>query len=242
MLSPTGSGTQPVLSAPSLLPGMRLLTRDSMSRDFSACASFSIFSISSIFPASIPLVLQEEHGRHLGMDSSVLPRTKCHLANSTQDRSAQALGCYAVLVLLPACTRGCLSTTSCRMRWQSPPVLGRGEDRAWHIPPDAPRTNPGELMLGEAVGERGMKDGAMEVWQQTAHGRRLPCSTRAPPSTASTPANPSQPLCGDGACISGQQQAGKGVLARQAAKKTSGKGSRLSWTQSLHPSGCSAWG
>lgn len=242
MLSPAGSGTQPVLSAPSLLPGMRLLTRDSMSRDFSACASFSIFSISSIFPASIPLVLQEEHGRHLGMDSSVLPRTKCHPSDSTQDRSAQALGCYAVLVLLPACTRGCLSTTSCRMRWQSPPVLGRGEDRAWHIPPDAPRTNPGELMLGEAVGERGMKDGAMEVWQQTAHGRRLPCSTRAPPSTASTPANPSQPLCGDGACISGQQQAGKGVLARQAAKKTSSKGSRLSWTQSLHPSGCSAWG
>lgn len=111
----------------------------------------------------------------------------------------------------PACTRGW-------MRWQSPPVLGRGENRAWHIPPDAPRPNPGELMLGEAVGERGMKDGAMEVWQQTAHGRRLPCSTRAPPSTASTP-TASKPLCGDGACTSGQQQAGKGILPRQAAKK-----------------------
>lgn len=216
MLSPAGSGTQPVLSAPSLLPGMCLLTRDSMSRDFSACASFSIFSISSIFPASIPLVLQEEHGRHLGMDSSVLPRTKCHPSDSTQDRSAQALGCYAVRVLVPCLHQGLAQHNQLLDAVAKPPLC---LDRAWHILPDTPRTNPGELMLGEAVGERGMKDGAMEVWQQTAHGRRLPCSTRAPPSTASTPANPSQPLCGDGSCTSGQQQAGKGILAHQAAKK-----------------------
>lgn len=49
---------------PSLFSGVHLLTRDSMSRDFSACASFSIFSISSIFPASIPLALQDKHSCH----------------------------------------------------------------------------------------------------------------------------------------------------------------------------------
>lgn len=143
MLSPTGSGTQPVLSAPSLLPGMRLLTRDSMSRDFSACASFSIFSISSIFPASIPLVLQEEHGRHLGMDSSVLPRTKCHPSDSTQDRSAQALGCYAVRVLLPCLHRGLSQHDQLLDAVAKPPYAwtGRGQGLAHSTrhPKDQPR-------------------------------------------------------------------------------------------------------
>lgn len=37
------------------------LTRDSINRDFSSCASFSSFSISSIFPVSTPLALQNSH-------------------------------------------------------------------------------------------------------------------------------------------------------------------------------------
>lgn len=59
-----------------------LLTRDSISRDFSACASFSIFSISSIFPASMPLALQEScschpSGKELELAGSVASRAGC---------------------------------------------------------------------------------------------------------------------------------------------------------------------
>lgn len=108
-----------MLSAPSLLPRMHLLTRDSMSRDFSACASFSIFSISSIFPVSIPLALQDKRSRHPGTGSPSLHRTKCHSADTCRQhcqppqRARQHPGqeCssharYAARILLPCLHHG----------------------------------------------------------------------------------------------------------------------------------------